>query len=54
MAAEGRLFPEVNFQITLTCYAKTLFKDAIGQSHVSALVGSVLAMQVVANMQRWF
>lgn len=41
MAAEGRLFPEVNFQITLTCYAKTLFKDAIGQSHVSALVGSV-------------
>lgn len=56
-AADGRLFPEVDFQITLTCYGKTLFKDAIGQSRVSAPVCSISfedVMQVVANMQKWF
>lgn len=56
-AADGRLLPEDDFQITLTCYGKTLFKDAFGQSRVSALVCSVSfknVMQVVANMQKWF
>lgn len=56
-AADGRLFPEADFQITLTCYGKPLFKDAVGQSGVSALVCSSSfknVMQVVANMQKWF
>lgn len=56
-AADGRLLPEVAFQITLTSYSRTLFKDALGQSRVSAPVRSVSfknVMLVVANMQKWF
>lgn len=56
-AADGRLFPEVDFQIILMCYGRPLLKDALGQSRVSALVCSSSfknVMQVVANMQKWF